>query len=249
MIWPVVVSPVKAILSTSMCRRQGGAGGRAVTRDDVDNAVGEAGFLGQGSDTQGRQRRLLGRLKDDRAAGRQGGAPLPRLHQQREVPGNDLADDADRFVTGVAEVRPFDGDGLALDLVGPAGVIAVALDGQGQVRGQGIVIRFAVVKRLQSRQRLHLLIHQVCQAIQQAATFRGAHSPPGSFLKCFASRRDSQVDVRTIGLGDLADDLSGRRVERGKGFSGNAVYPLAPDKHGLTLVVQFAREMISQLAR
>ena len=88
---------------------EGGAGGRAVAGHDVDDAVGEAGFLGQRRHAQGRQRRLLGRLQDDGVAGRQGRAPLPRLHQQREVPRDDLADDADRFVPRVAEVRPSTG--------------------------------------------------------------------------------------------------------------------------------------------
>src|SRR5205807_1777969 len=59
----------------------GGAGGRAVTGHDVDDAVGEAGFLGQGGDAQRGQRRLLGGLEDDGAAGGEGRSPLPRLHQ------------------------------------------------------------------------------------------------------------------------------------------------------------------------
>src|ERR1043166_2318436 len=43
-----------------------GAGRRAETGNDVDDPVGEAGFLGQGGDAQGGQRRLLGRLEHDR---------------------------------------------------------------------------------------------------------------------------------------------------------------------------------------
>ena len=42
-----------------------------------------------------RERRRLGRLEDDRVAGRQRGADLPDRHQQRVVPGRDLGDDAD----------------------------------------------------------------------------------------------------------------------------------------------------------
>ena len=39
-----------------------------------------------------------------------------------------------------------DGDGLALILVGPSGVIAIAGDGERQVCGAGDVIRLAVVE-------------------------------------------------------------------------------------------------------
>ena len=83
---------------------EGGAGGRAVAGHDVDDAVGKPASWASCGDAQGGQRRLLGRLEDDGAAGRQGRAPLPRLHQQREVPRDDLADDADRLVPRVAEV-------------------------------------------------------------------------------------------------------------------------------------------------
>ena len=131
---------------------EGRAGGRAEAGHDVDDAVGEAGFLGQLRHAQGGQRRLLGGLQDDGAAGRQGRTPLPRLHQQREVPGDDLADDADRLVAGVAEVRPFDGNRLAVDLVGPAGVVAIALDGQRQVGVEGVAVGLAVVERFEGGQ-------------------------------------------------------------------------------------------------
>src|SRR5262249_42204635 len=127
----------------------GGTGGRAVAGHDVDDAVGEAGLLRQGGDAQGGQRRLLGRVQDDGAAGRKGRTPLPRLHQEREVPRNDLADDADRFVPCVTEKWTLDGDRLAVDLVGPAGVVAIAFDGQRQVGGQRIAQRLAVVERFE----------------------------------------------------------------------------------------------------
>ena len=66
-------------------------------RDNVDHAgrqhLGED--LGEFED---RDRRHLGRLDDHRVARRDRRRDLPGRHQQREVPGNDLPDDADRFV-------------------------------------------------------------------------------------------------------------------------------------------------------
>src|SRR5262249_13851753 len=76
--------------------------------------------LSQRRDAQSRQRGLFGRFEDGRAAGGEGRAPLPGLHEQREVPGNDLAHDPDRFVARVAEIVAVNGNSLALDLIGPA---------------------------------------------------------------------------------------------------------------------------------
>ena len=80
MIWPVVVLAGEGDLVHVHVAGKRGPRGRAEAGHHVDDAVGEAGFLGQCRHAQSRQRRLLGRLQDDRAAGRQGRAPLPRLH-------------------------------------------------------------------------------------------------------------------------------------------------------------------------
>ena len=74
-----------------------GAGGLAVAGDDVDDARREAGLLEQLAEAQRRERRLLGRLQHDGVAAGERDAELPRRHQQREVPRDDLADDADRL--------------------------------------------------------------------------------------------------------------------------------------------------------
>ena len=79
-------------------------------------------------DAQGRQRRLLGRLHHDGVAAGQGRTPLPGQHQQREVPGDDLADDADRLPQRVRQEAAAHRHRLALDLVGPAGVVAERVD-------------------------------------------------------------------------------------------------------------------------
>ena len=70
------------------------------------------------------KRRLLGGLHHDGVAGGQRRRELPRLHQHREIPGNDLPDHADRLMPRVAEVIAVDRNGLALNLVGPAREIA-----------------------------------------------------------------------------------------------------------------------------
>ena len=60
--------------------------------------AGKPGLLGQRRQRQRGQRRLLGGLDDDRAAGRQCRGDLARDHRQREVPRRDRRADADRLL-------------------------------------------------------------------------------------------------------------------------------------------------------
>ena len=78
-------------------------------RHDVDDAFRHAGALADFGEQDRRQRREFGRFQHDGAAGGQRRRDLPGEHQQREIPRDDLADDADRPVAGkfaVQRLRP-----------------------------------------------------------------------------------------------------------------------------------------------
>ena len=75
-------------------RREGGAGDLAEAGQQVVDTGGEAGLLDEVGEDEGRQRRLLGSLHDDGVASGQRRANLPREHEEGEVPGDDLAADA-----------------------------------------------------------------------------------------------------------------------------------------------------------
>ena len=107
---------------------QGRAGGLAEAVDQVDHARRETGLDGELADAERGQRGLLGGLHDHGVAAGEGRAPLPGEHQEREVPGDDLADHADRLAKRVREEAAADRDGLPFDLVGPAGVVAERVD-------------------------------------------------------------------------------------------------------------------------
>ena len=147
-----VHSPVKATLSTSMCAPRAAPAVGPKPGTTLMTPSGKPASWASSPIAQGGQRRLLGRLEHDGAAGRQRRAPLPRLHQQREIPRDDLPDHADRLVPRVAEIVALDRDRLAVDLVGPAGVVAVAFDGQRQVGVEASRDRLAVVERFEGRQ-------------------------------------------------------------------------------------------------
>ena len=64
---------------------------------DVEHAVGQAGFLQQLRDVDGRGRVLLGRLEDERVPAGDRRRPHPHGHHRREVEGRDPGHDAERL--------------------------------------------------------------------------------------------------------------------------------------------------------
>ena len=65
-----------------------------------------AGLLGEPDERERRERRVLGRLCDDGAAGGQRRRDLARDHRRREVPRRDRGDHADRLLQPRTCVRP-----------------------------------------------------------------------------------------------------------------------------------------------
>ena len=65
--------------------------------DHVEHPGRQAGLLGQRGQRQGAERRLFGRLDHRRAAGGERRRNLARNHGEREIPGRDRGDDADRL--------------------------------------------------------------------------------------------------------------------------------------------------------
>jgi len=102
----------------------GGAGFRRAG-DDVDDAFRQFRLLKDLRQLQQAQAGGLGRLDDDGVAAGDGGRDLPRGHQQRKIPWNDLPGDAERARMPARErVR---------QLVRPAGVIEKVRGYDGEV--------------------------------------------------------------------------------------------------------------------
>eukprot|EP00760_Papus_ankaliazontas_P027766 PhM_4_TR3439/c0_g1_i2/m.94172 len=209
---------------------QGSARGGAVAGHNVDDAGGVAGLVHKLGEAQGGERRLLGGLKDDAAAARERGRKLPRGHQEREVPGDDLADDAEGLATHDREEVAVDGVGLALNLVGPAGVVAEALDSECDVNVEGLAEGLSVVKGLERRQLLLVLLDKISQAKHQVAALRAVHELP-LLLESTASRTHGDVDVGLVTLGDVADLLAGGGVHDRELLARDGVDEATVDEH------------------
>jgi hypothetical protein len=207
------------------------AGRRAITRQHVHDAVGEAGFRDQFRDAERGQRRLLSRLHHDRIAGRQRRRQLPRLHEQREIPGDDLPHHTHGFMAGVTEIIAGDRDGFSLHLVSPASIVAVAGDGKRYIGRFRDGVRLTVVERFQTREFIGMLFHQVGEPVKQFAAFRRRHAAPRRLaVKSCPRGLDRKIHIRGIGFGDIADRFAGGGIDGCEAFSGNALDPLAVDE-------------------
>jgi hypothetical protein len=128
--------------------------------DDVDHARrDQAGD--QLDDLEDRGGRLLGGLEHHGVARRQGRRQLPRGHQDREVPRDDLAHDAERLVEVV-------GDGLVVKLgeralLGPdgRGEVTEVINGERQVSRERLAHWLPVVPGLRHGQRLEVPLDDV----------------------------------------------------------------------------------------
>ena len=118
-------------------RHEGRPGDRACAGEDVDDPGRQVGLLDDLGEQKGAERGRRGGLEDTGVPRRQGRGELPRRHHQGEVPGDDLAGDAERGGTG-----PESG---VLELVGPARVVEEMGGGERHVDVARLADRLAVV--------------------------------------------------------------------------------------------------------
>jgi hypothetical protein len=208
------------------------AGGAAEASDNVDHAFGEAGFQRQLTQPNGGERRLLGGLEHDGAAGGQRGPELAAGHRQREVPRHDLAGHADGLAQHVAQPFAGGGDlvGFALQLGRPAGLIAQLADRAADIHHAAELDRAAHVQRLDQRELVAIRFDQVGELVDEAGTLIGLHLGPRT-LESGARGGNGGIDVGLTGAGDVGQRLACCRVIGGEGLAALRLSPLAADQH------------------
>ena len=184
------------------------AAGVAGAGDDVDDAGRQVGLLADLGEQQRGQRRRLGRLEHDGVAAGERRRDLPGQHQQREVPRDDLAGDAERL-----GVRP---EARVVELVGPARVVEEPGRHQRDVDVARLADRLAVVERLEHRQLAGALLQDAGDPEQVLAALPGRQLGP-DLVVGLARRGHRAVDVGLAGLGDLGEHLLGRGADRLEG--------------------------------
>ncbi len=219
----------------------------AVAGEHVYRALREAGLKRQLAEAKAGQRRLLGGLEDQRTAGRQGRGDLPHRHQQRKVPRDDLRAHAHRLAQRVDEQVAARGrDRLALDLRRPARVVAQVRHRGGDV-ALGRRQRLAVVERLELGELLAVCLDQLGERVHQPGAL-GRRDLAQRAVERGARGGHRAVDVLGPRLGDLADRLGGRRVDRLERAPVGGLDALAADQEGVRRARdEFARRLRGQL--
>jgi hypothetical protein len=155
-----------------LCDRS--ASSRAIAAQDVDDAGGEACFLDELGDVEGGQGGLFAGFENSHTASGKARTELPCKHEQREVPRDDLAADADRLVISHGQEVAVDGNNFAFDLVRPAGVVAQAADNEVEVSfgtvPSVLLLGLAVVQRLELLEVLAIPHDEVSQPVHEVAT-------------------------------------------------------------------------------
>ena len=166
---PTSVEPVNATLLTSGWFDERRAR-LARAGDDVDDARRELRFLDDLREEERGERRRLGGLEDHGVAARERGRDLPRRHEQREVPRDDLPGDAERARAAALE--------RVVELVGPARVIEEVRRGERDVDVARLLDRLAAVHRLDDGELARLLLDRARDAEDVLRALGAAHLRP-----------------------------------------------------------------------
>ena len=186
--------------------------GGPVAGDDVEHAVRDARLGDQLGELERGDRRVVARLDDHGAAGREGRGELPREQQQRRVPGHDRGDHADRDALREGdEVRLVGRDALARELVRPAGEVAEPGREREHLPAE-LPQQLARVARLQLRQPVGVALDQVGEPVHQPRALEASGRAPLA-LEGGAGRGDGAVDVRLAGVRDARPGLTGVGID------------------------------------
>ena len=209
-------------------RGKSGTSGLSETGENVNDTRWEAGLLDEVGGNEGTKRSLLSRLDDDSAADGDRRGDLPREHEKREVPWDDLTANTDGLLLDVVEgVGGGVGD-TALDLVGPAAVVSEAACAHADV-DLGHVKGLAVVERLNGCEEVEVLLEQLRELDEELSSVLWGLLPPWA-LEGLAGRGYGNVDILLGGLLDLADDLLVRWVVDLELLAVNGLHPLVVDE-------------------
>ncbi len=204
--------------------------------DHIEHARRQTRLQAQLGEAQRRQRRLFRGLQYDGTSCREHWPELPGRHQQREVPRDDLRDDADRLparirvILRVRRVWHRERNRVALDFRRPAGHVVEQIRRQRHIGGACHTDGLAIIERLELRELLEVLQDQIADPPENSAALRRRQARPGTLVERLAGRRHGQIDVGLLAIGDMGDHLFGGGIEDLEGATGTGVLPTAADQ-------------------
>src|SRR5216684_7610203 len=175
---------------------------RTIACNDVHDAGGKTGLLANVSKGQRRQRRKFRGLQHDGIPGGERGGNLPRQHQQREIPRNDLTYNAARGVSRK----------LLLQQLRPARMVIKMPGYQRNIDVAAFTNRLAVVQCFENREPARMFLHLPGQCIEIA----GARMRSKGLPRWQSSARGFHraVDVQRRALRHRREFFSRGRIRR-----------------------------------
>jgi hypothetical protein len=202
----------------------------AETRHDVEDALGDAGLDGQLGHADRRQRCQLGGLDDHGVAGRERRRGLPGGHEDREIPGHDGADDADRLADDQAQrVRPGRRDRVE-DLVDCLGEPAIGFDGLGDVDLAAVGDRLTGLEGVELGELLEVVLEELGEAEEELLALDRGAVRPAAVVECSPGRPDCRVDVGGVTSRDVRERLASCRILGDERLAGGRVAELTVDE-------------------
>ncbi len=196
--------------------------------DDVEHAAGQARALGERGDGERRERRLLGRLDDDGAAGGQRRRDLARDHRDREIPRRDRGADANRLLQREqALVAPGARDRVAIDALGLLGEPFDERRAIGDL-ALGLGQRLALFAHHDRREIVGVGQDRVEPGAQDRAALLAGLGAPGGQGR--ARRRDGAPGLGRAEIGHGRDRVAIRRVVHGEALAAIGGDPGAGDE-------------------
>ncbi len=160
----------------------------------------------------------LGRLQHHGITHGQRRRDLPGQHQQREVPGNDLADNADRAISGKLLVHD----------LGPAGMVIEVPADQRNVDVAGFANRLAIVETFQHRKQAAVLLDLARHGVQVTRPAVATDRHP--LFQRVGRRGNGLVDVRLVAVRDPGQAFSVGRIEGIEVLTRIGLPPLTADE-------------------
>ena len=204
--------------------------------DDVDDAFRNSSVEKNFAEAKSGERRLFGGFEDDAISSGERRREFPRGHEQRKIPRNDLADDADRLAQrervklAAGRVGHADGNGVAFDLGRPAGHVMEQVGGERHVRHARDRARFAVIQRFDFGEFIRVFEDEVADAPDEFAAFAGRHATPRAGFESAASGGNGALDIFLVAFGRSGEDRGIRGIEDIKSLAGCGRNPFAVDQ-------------------
>src|SRR5450631_1512049 len=192
--------------------------GRAIASHNVDDSGRQSGLLAKFREHKCGEGSKFGGFQDYGVSRRQCRRDLPRQHEKREIPRNNLTHDTTRLVAGE----------LLLEQLGPTGVVVEVPRHERDVDVAALANRLAIVHGFKDREEPGVLLHQSRQSVEIASPSMRSEGSP--LWRCSARRANGSIDVSGPALGDRGQFLAIRGVDRVEIFSRGRRLPRSSDE-------------------